>query len=200
MVDTIVHASWNGATEVHTWNLYRTSPTGEHAQLVASAEKTGFETRIEYAGYASFVYVEAVDKDGVSLAYTDVQKTITHPNVTAVAIEHEQAWLEEADADLALIEFRRPVSMFIFGFAAGTTLLAAVWLAVSQRKKWRGRHREATYAPVAESKFELGDDEDETMVEGSFYDKDQDMRKSKVSTVGGPQEQEKLLKRDSNVP
>lgn len=199
-VDTVVHASWNGATEVSAWNLYRTGSDGEHAELVASANKTGFETRIQYDGYASFVYVEALDKYGVALGYTDVHKTITHPNVTAVAIEQEQAWLKETDADLAPVLFGRPVNMFLIGFAAGMTVLAVVWLAVSQAKRWRGKRRQVEYEPVAESKFELGDDEDDTMVEGSFYDQDEELRKSKVSNVGEGQEQEKLLKGGLHVP
>lgn len=198
-VDTVVHVSWNGATEVHTWNLYRTTSIGEQAQLVASANKTGFETRVQYDGYASYVYVEAVDKDGVALGCTDVQKTITHPNVTAIAIERERAWLQEADADLAPLVFGSPTNMLIIGIAAGMTVVAFVWLATARGRVFFGR-RKARYEPVTESKFELGEDEDETMVESSFYDQDDELKKPQVSKFGEMLEQEKLLKGDVDVP
>ena len=205
-VDTVVHVSWNGATEVESWNLYRTNSMGEHEQLVASANKTGFETRIQYDGYASYVYVEAVGKDGVSLACTQVRKTITHPNVTAEAIEEEERWLEEVGAEGGGRVFGEPMEMFVIGLAAGASLLVVGWLAAVRGKiLLEGRRsRKETYEPVGEGKLELGEDgdEDDTMVEedGSFYDQDDGLAKRSLSKAGKEPEREKLLKSDVDVP
>lgn len=109
---------------------------------------------------------------------------------------------EAADADLAPLVFGSPINMFIFGVAAGVTVLSVVWLATARGKVWLGRRRRARYEPVTESKFELGEDEDgdDTMVgDSSFYDQDDELRKSNVK-VGEVAEQEKLLKGDVDVP
>ena len=48
---TIVHVSWNGATEVATWNIYQTDLEGKGRKLLASTPRHGFETNVTYAGY-----------------------------------------------------------------------------------------------------------------------------------------------------
>ena len=50
---TEVYVSWNGATEVFSWNLYAVDETGEDERLVGSTEKKGFETGMVYNGYAA---------------------------------------------------------------------------------------------------------------------------------------------------
>ncbi|KAI5208183.1 hypothetical protein E4T39_01616 [Aureobasidium subglaciale] len=78
MVKSIVHGtspktansfhyfSWNGATDIHSWNIYGASKndTGSFA-LLASVEKTDFETMFMTTGFVAFVYVEAVDANGI---------------------------------------------------------------------------------------------------------------------------------------
>lgn len=92
---TTVHVSWNGATEVRKWNLYRTVANGQVDVLVATAEKLGFETVLSWGGYASYIIAEALDKNGTVLGRSSVMKTFAHPNVTAEAVKEEESWLEE---------------------------------------------------------------------------------------------------------
>lgn len=74
---TVVHVSWNGATEVAFWNMYKTTKEGDTKELVRSIERTGFESIIEYNGFASFILLEAVGKHGETLGESEITATIT---------------------------------------------------------------------------------------------------------------------------
>ena len=63
---TVVYASWNGATEVASWRvLAGDSPTA--LKPVATAGKAGFETELA-VGKQRFVAVQALDRTGHGLA------------------------------------------------------------------------------------------------------------------------------------
>ncbi|KAF2481514.1 ASST-domain-containing protein [Neohortaea acidophila] len=63
---TVYYVSWNGATEVSSWNFYREG-SGD-AVLIGSAARTGFETRLQARGYVDGkVFVEALDVHGLVL-------------------------------------------------------------------------------------------------------------------------------------
>ena len=61
---TIVHMSWNGATEVYEWNIFHTNADGWERNLVATVPRRGFETSTWTDGHGSHVFVEALDKNG----------------------------------------------------------------------------------------------------------------------------------------
>lgn len=74
---TIVHMSWNGATEVHEWYIYHIPSARDSArQLVATIPKRGFETSAWTDGHASHVVVEAVDVNGYTLGTSAVFASI----------------------------------------------------------------------------------------------------------------------------
>lgn len=118
---TTVHASWNGATNVTRWNLYRTVANGQINILVATAERLGFETVLSYGGYASYVIVEAVNQNGTVLGRTSVMKTYAHPNITAEAVAEDDHWLNDIqDSKDDLVRHAKgilanPITTFIFG-------------------------------------------------------------------------------------
>ncbi|HVW29762.1 MAG TPA: arylsulfotransferase family protein [Polyangiaceae bacterium] len=73
--DTVVHAIWNGATEVASWDVLdasRGNATGDdknnhghhNAQVVASAAWNGLDTTIQVDGFVSSVVVVAKDREG----------------------------------------------------------------------------------------------------------------------------------------
>ncbi|KAK6001605.1 hypothetical protein QM012_002936 [Aureobasidium pullulans] len=63
--NTFHYFSWNGATDVHSWNLYGASSNfSESFTLLANVLKTDFETMYMTKGYTAFIYVEAVAIDG----------------------------------------------------------------------------------------------------------------------------------------
>lgn len=67
---TVVYMSWNGATEVDSWDVHRAS-TGE---LLGTAQRIGFETRLQIRGYVEEVFVKAMDENGEVLGTTDRYK------------------------------------------------------------------------------------------------------------------------------
>ena len=79
---TVVHISWNGATEVASWNMYKTTKEGDTKELVRSIERTGFESIIEYNGFAGFILLEAVGKHGEVLGESEITATITTSNIS----------------------------------------------------------------------------------------------------------------------
>lgn len=76
---TRVYVSWNGDTEVRTWDLYHVSAEGKPVTFVGRSNRTGFETSWEYQGYAEYVLSEGFDGDGNVIAEPGVVKTIPHP-------------------------------------------------------------------------------------------------------------------------
>lgn len=64
----IVYASWNGATEVASWQLVNTA-----GDVLASAPRDGFETAIPLAGAAGAgLHIRALDADGVVIGQSPV--------------------------------------------------------------------------------------------------------------------------------
>ncbi|KAK5686752.1 hypothetical protein LTR17_026871 [Elasticomyces elasticus] len=126
---TLVHVSWNGATEVRSWRLFKTTQKNETTAVITSANRTGFETLLQHDGYASYVYVEALDLNGTVLSRSHIQKTITHPNVTSAALQKETEWLRAA-TNGKQSEIQRPrIRAWVFffgGLLAGATLAAVL--------------------------------------------------------------------------
>jgi hypothetical protein len=59
---TTIYASWNGATEVKTWQIFAVNQAG--AFPVASAPKSGFETAITVPGPGGYFLAKALDAHG----------------------------------------------------------------------------------------------------------------------------------------
>lgn len=91
---TAVHVSWNGATEVAKWHLYKTTVDGQTREKVASVPRQGFESMLLYHGYATYVVVEAVDKEGEPLGESQVFKTILPGGTITPEVLEEQDWLQ----------------------------------------------------------------------------------------------------------
>jgi hypothetical protein len=74
---TIVHMSWNGATEVKEWHVYHVSGAdGQNRTLAATTPRFGFETVVWTEGQASHVLAEAIGTDGHKLGESYVFPTI----------------------------------------------------------------------------------------------------------------------------
>jgi len=68
--ETTVYASWNGATEVHTWQLLAGSPTSGLTP-VASARSLGFESALHTASTGPLLVAQALDSAGTPLGRSD---------------------------------------------------------------------------------------------------------------------------------
>ena len=74
-INTVVHVSWNGATEVAAWSLYKATKGGKkEVKLVQKAQRNGFETAFTYFGYVQHIIVEALDKDGKRIGLSKAVK------------------------------------------------------------------------------------------------------------------------------
>ncbi|EGP92037.1 uncharacterized protein MYCGRDRAFT_102821 [Zymoseptoria tritici IPO323] len=93
---TLVHVSWNGATEIAKWALYKTTDTGFPKIPIFQTNKTSFETAMAWDGYASYIIADALDKHGSVLGSTGVIKTVdpTASQLTG-AVAEEVYWLQE---------------------------------------------------------------------------------------------------------
>jgi Arylsulfotransferase (ASST) len=64
---TKVYASWNGATNVHRWQVIGGSNPNDLKPVGPEHDETGFETAIDVSSPPSYVAVRALDKDGKTL-------------------------------------------------------------------------------------------------------------------------------------
>jgi hypothetical protein len=64
--NTTAYASWNGATEVHAWQLLAGEQSGDLSP-VASTRARGFESALGVPASASLVAVRALDRAGAVL-------------------------------------------------------------------------------------------------------------------------------------
>jgi hypothetical protein len=70
---TAVYASWNGATEVATWEVLG-GPDASRLRPLGRAPRTGFETVIRVTGPARSVAVRALDANGVVLGQSEATR------------------------------------------------------------------------------------------------------------------------------
>ena len=75
-ITTMVYVSWNGATEVASWRRCESDAQGQDLRQLGKAARKGFETIIIHDGFAKYVVVEALDKDGDAIGRSRVIQTI----------------------------------------------------------------------------------------------------------------------------
>lgn len=87
---TVLYASWNGATEVTSWNFYSSESPDQvqRPSLIASVAKKGFETVAMIPGQHSFTFVEAVSRDGTSLQNSTIQVSKLPPSYVYEQQDH----------------------------------------------------------------------------------------------------------------
>jgi hypothetical protein len=72
---TLIHVSWNGATDVVQWKFYAQSYDRGLPVLIGSTNKTDFETMFIADGYMDWVSAEAIDADGNVMHTSRVTRT-----------------------------------------------------------------------------------------------------------------------------
>ncbi|KAL1306248.1 hypothetical protein AAFC00_004338 [Neodothiora populina] len=71
----VFYVSWNGATEVDSWNFYASGNAAGPFSLVGNAKKDGFETVARYMNVTGWAFAEALDVEGVALERSVIAKT-----------------------------------------------------------------------------------------------------------------------------
>lgn len=73
---TVFYVSWNGATDVASWNFYAQAQDSSTPVLIGNVHKLDFETMFMADGYLDWVSAEALDVNGKSLGWSEVQRTL----------------------------------------------------------------------------------------------------------------------------
>ena len=160
----MVYVSWNGATEVGSWILYKTDNRGNRstAQPVATLPRTGFETALKYDGYATYVVVEALDRSGQALGRSKVVKTIVSSPLSENTIALEAQWLQnlgakkqESKESYWSEKAKATASNGVTKFALG--LICGVTLAVAGKAVWRARRKGLRWWRPRSQSYEMED-------------------------------------------
>lgn len=72
---TTIWVSWNGATDVASYNFYAQASQFDRPVFVGNISKAGFESMFIASGYVDWVSAEAVDRDGNVMGTSRVQRT-----------------------------------------------------------------------------------------------------------------------------
>ncbi|KAK3696303.1 hypothetical protein LTR37_018039 [Vermiconidia calcicola] len=140
---TLVYVSWNGATEVASWNMYKTDHEGNDAGAapVATVPRAGFETTLKYQGYATYVRIEGLDRMGEVLGRSSVVQTVVSAKLSTETATKETEWLEEIgtkktgsdkDSWTTKATYSNPAIIFISGITIGGLLILGI--RVSRRR------------------------------------------------------------------
>ncbi|CAI7593996.1 unnamed protein product [Penicillium glandicola] len=77
---TLIHVSWNGATDVVQWKFYAQAYEGGQSILIGATNKTDFETMFIADGYMDFVSAEAIDAEGNVMHTSEIMRTGAPPD------------------------------------------------------------------------------------------------------------------------
>lgn len=72
---TVFYASWNGATEIASWEFWTSDGARGPWTRTATQERQGFETSAQSPEHMSYAYAEALDRAGNVLGRSAVKKT-----------------------------------------------------------------------------------------------------------------------------
>ena len=140
---TMIHVSWNGATDVKTWQLYKSTADGKVMQLLGSTLRQGFETAFNYNGFAAYVILEALDEHGVAIPHgrSEVIKTTPPKNLDAPEVIAELQWLQSRSNSGVWQKMRAilsdPPVIFFLGFACAIfPCFALFWFVRRARGSW----------------------------------------------------------------
>ena len=165
-VATSVHVSWNGATEVATWKLYKTDQYGKSGGKgpVTTLPRSGFETAFRIDKYASYVVVEGLDKQGKVLGKSNVAKTIVTSPLSDRVLAQEAIWLQNVGTDMQ-ISWTSKAAYFVAVMACVVGLAYfAKWIHRLRRKGAFSRRRsEPVYELVPSENFDsfaIGEEDD----------------------------------------
>lgn len=164
---TTVYVSWNGATEVATWDILHTNRFGNITELIASSPRRGFETELTIDGFAKEVIAVGMDVHGHELGRSAIIHSNISENINGVATAakelewmrtHQDSWWEAPKSD----DTHTPPTggeWFILGlFCSVGIVLALIPLLRRRRKSWMGSLR-LGYRSVAAEEEELADRE-----------------------------------------
>ncbi|KAJ5577525.1 uncharacterized protein N7459_006489 [Penicillium hispanicum] len=97
---TIIHVSWNGATDVAGWKFYARAYDGSPAVCLGYVNKTSFESMFVAEGYMDWISVEAVDANGMVMATSEIHRSIVPANWRAIGFDGSSTYPSPDDPSL----------------------------------------------------------------------------------------------------
>ncbi|KAK3697799.1 hypothetical protein LTR37_017264 [Vermiconidia calcicola] len=146
---TQVWVSWNGDTEVRTWELHGSKSDNDTMALLDSVKRTGFEAFFEYQGYAKFVQLKGIDKNGDLVGDSGLVKTEMHPTFPDEPEKDEDdEGLSDDQHDIGASHVHVKkiifIVLFVVGFV-GAAIVVLTWVGIIPIA-WAKQARER-YAP-----------------------------------------------------
>lgn len=138
---TVLYASWNGATEVESWNFY-SSESPEQIQLpslIAKIAKRGFETVAMLPGQHSFTFVEAVSKDGTSLRNSTLQTSRLPPSYVYEQQDHPNPANNKTVLSQLGMTAEQPMRYWMFALSIAIFAILVTYIAIQLWKCCIGR-------------------------------------------------------------
>ncbi len=148
---TVVHASWNGATEVQAWHLFKTDQTGKHRKHLTSMRRTHFENKLEVNEYAKYIQIDAIDHKRRLLGRSKVMETLIPSDLPTQAVEDEEKWQEYQNNRISWSSkvkaaAENPIAVTVFwALCAGAVLVLVrlIWLATRKESRWWKRNSQS---------------------------------------------------------
>ncbi|KAJ9254017.1 hypothetical protein DTO207G8_3878 [Paecilomyces variotii] len=82
-VSTVIYVSWNGATDVASWNFFAQADAASPRVLIGNVPYAGFETMFIADGYMNWISAEPLDADGNPMGMSDVHESSVPPDWAA---------------------------------------------------------------------------------------------------------------------
>jgi hypothetical protein len=134
---TVLYVSWNGATEVDSWNFYSSASSEQvqHPSLIATVSKKGFETVAMVPGNYLFAFVEAVAKDGTRLQNSTITISKLPPSYVYKQQGTAQSTANKTKLNgLGFIATEPPVQYWILVFSVAVLCALVVYITI---RLWR---------------------------------------------------------------
>ncbi|KAI9725649.1 MAG: hypothetical protein M1828_002934 [Chrysothrix sp. TS-e1954] len=144
------YVSWDGCTEVGSWNFYTAHEKTDPFKKIGTTDKTGFETMYISDTHYDYVIVEAVGKDGTALRNSSIATTFIPGSVLAPscndvgcdpggfadsakdAVETASGWFKSAkESGMLWIG----VGIALVVVLISTIVLRYLWLSFRKRRK-----------------------------------------------------------------
>ena len=131
---TVVYASWNGATDIKWWHVYATDSSGSRKKLISTTAKAGFETVVMVPSFEEYVIVQAIDDHAVFLGESKVIKTKISDDADIKIIADD---IEASDSDAPKDGEKQPTATFLGGVVA-FAVVGYLCLALTMLLRCRG--------------------------------------------------------------
>lgn len=107
----VFFVSWNGATEVRSWNFYIAEGASGPFRLAGNTKKSGFETEFHFGNVSQWSYAEALDESGRPLETSVIARTFMPSEELLDFCDDRGCGYSEATPDDDVTEYEAQVNI-----------------------------------------------------------------------------------------